>query len=104
MLRLLILSGVLRMPVLRLFLLLVFCPSLLLSSWFFLLLLRCGIIFANGISPLVTLSICLWSVGSMLSSRVIPILRSSIHRVHLFGVSLTLSALMSVVLVPIVGL
>jgi hypothetical protein len=101
---LLILSGVMRMPVLRLFLLLVCCPSLLLSSWLFLLLMRCGIIFANGISPLVTLSICLWSVRSMLSSRVIPVLRSSTHRVQLFGVSLTLSALLSVVLVPVAGL
>jgi hypothetical protein len=51
-----------------------------------------------------SLSICLWSVRSMLSSRVIPVLRSSTHRVQLFGVSLTLSALLSVVLVPVAGL
>jgi hypothetical protein len=85
-------------------LLLVFCHSLPLSSWPLLLLLRCGITFSSGISPLVTLSICLWSVRSMLSSRVIPVLRSSTHRVSLFGVSLTLSGLLSVVLAPVVRL
>jgi hypothetical protein len=88
----------------RLFSLLVLYHSLPLSSWPLLLLLRCGITFASGISPLVTLSICLWSVRSMLSSRVIPVLRSSTHIVQLFGVSLTLSALLYVVLAPVAGL
>jgi hypothetical protein len=104
MLRLLILSGVMRMLVLRLFSLLVFCHSSPLSSWPLLLLLRCGITFASGINPLVTLSICLWSIRSMLSSRVIPVLRSFTHRVQLFGDSLTLSALLYVVLAPVAGL
>jgi hypothetical protein len=44
------------------------------------------------------------SVRSMLSSRVIPVFRSSTHRVLLFGAILTLSALLSVVLVPVAGL
>jgi hypothetical protein len=104
MIKLLMVSGMMRMLVLRLFLLLVFCHSLPLSSWPLLLLLRCGITFASGISPLVTLFIYLWSVRSMLSSRVIPVLRSSTHRVQLFGISLTLSALLSVVLAPVAGL
>jgi hypothetical protein len=49
-------------------------------------------------------STCLWSIKSMLSSRVISVLRSSTHRVQLFSVSLTLSALLSVVFVPVAGL
>jgi hypothetical protein len=77
-----------------------------------LLLLRCGIIFASGISPLVTLSLYLSVVRcspsgdlrSMLFSRVIPVLRSSTLRVQLFGASLTLSALQSVVLALVAGL
>jgi hypothetical protein len=103
MFRLLILSGVMRMLVLRLFSPLVFYHSLLLSSWLFLLPLRCGITFVSGISLLVILSTCLWFVRNMLSSRVILVLRSSTHRVQLFGVSLTLFALLSVVLVPVAG-
>jgi hypothetical protein len=104
MLRLLILSGLMRILVLQLFSLLVLCHSLLLISWLLLLFMRCGITFASGISPLVTLSIFSWSVRSMLSSRVILVLRSSTRKVQLFGVSLTLSALMSVVLAPVAGL
>jgi hypothetical protein len=79
-------------------------PQFPLSSWPLLELLRCGITFASGISPLVTLSICVWFVRSMLSSRVIPMLRSSTHRVLLFGVSLTLSALLYVGLVRVARL
>jgi hypothetical protein len=48
------------------------------------------------------------SEADMLSCRVIPVLRSllrsSTHRVQLFGVSLTLFALLSVVLVLVAGL
>jgi hypothetical protein len=68
------------------------------------LFMRCGFTIVNGIKSLVTLSTCLWSVKSMLSSRVIPVLMSSTHRVQLFGVSLTPSALRFVVLAPIAGL
>jgi hypothetical protein len=52
----------------------------------------------------VTLSICVWFIRSMLSSRVIPMLRSSTHRVLLFGISLTLSALLYVGLVRVARL
>jgi hypothetical protein len=64
--------------VLRLFSLLVFCPSLPQSLWALLLFLRCGITFAIGIIPLVTLSTCLWSDRSMLSSRLTLVLGSAI--------------------------
>jgi hypothetical protein len=89
--------------VLWLFSLLVFCPILPRSLWALLLSLRCGITFAHSISPLVTLSTYLWSVRTMLSIRVTPVLRSSTHRVLLFGVNLTPSNLLSVGLAHVSG-
>jgi hypothetical protein len=88
------------MLVLLLFSLLVFCPSMLLSSWLFPLLLLSGLIFASAISRLEMHFICLWFVRSMLFSRVIPLLMLSTLRVLLSGVSLTLFVHLCVPPVP----
>lgn len=80
------------------FSLLVFSLSLPLSLWVLVLLWRCGLIFASGINPLVILSTYQWFVRSMLFSRATPLLMSSTQRVLLFGVSLTPSAQLFVVL------
>ena len=93
-------SGLMMMLVLQLFSLLVFCLSLLLSFWVFLLSSRCGPVFVSAMSPLVMPYTFLWFVRSMLFSRVTLLLMTFMHRVLLSGASLILSAVLVVVLAP----
>jgi hypothetical protein len=81
----------------------VFCHSLPLSLWVFLLLLTCGLIFFGAISHPGMVFICLWFVRSMPFSRVSLLLMSSTPRVLLSGVSLTLFTLRFVVPARVVG-
>ncbi|XP_044318468.1 uncharacterized protein [Triticum aestivum] len=97
-------SGLMMMLVLQLFSLLVFCLSLLLNFWVFLLSLRCGPVFVSAISPLVMPYTSPWSVRSMLFSRVTLLLMTSMHRVLLSGASLILSAVLGVVPAPVARL
>ncbi|XP_037447899.1 uncharacterized protein LOC119317533 [Triticum dicoccoides] len=97
-------SGLMMMLMLQLFSLLVFCLSLLLSFWVFLLPLRCGPVFVSATSPLVMPYTFLWSVRSMLFNRVTLLLMTSMHRVMLSGASLILSAVLVVVLAPVARL
>ncbi|XP_073359353.1 uncharacterized protein [Aegilops tauschii subsp. strangulata] len=81
-------SGLMMMLVLQLFSLLVFCLSLLLSFWVFLLFFRCGPVFVSAMSPLVMPYTFLWFVRSMLFSRVTLLLMTFMHRVLLSGAQL----------------
>ncbi|XP_037424693.1 uncharacterized protein LOC119289489 [Triticum dicoccoides] len=104
MICLLTLSGATMMLERLRFSLRVSYPSLRLSSWVLVLLLRCGPIFVTDISHLVMLSTYLWCVRSMLCSRVTLLLMSSTPRALPSGVSLTLSRLWFVVLAAVVRL